>query len=248
MKNLQKILKTKNEDYKSLLGEIENSFEIENFFCPRDNKVSRASGFLGEKTKLVTGYADFVLDDESAYELLFDNVKASENLMQKNGKYNAENLCKLVQKTVFDYYGTGRPNDIYRTFVYRNAYNKETDVSVKSFCGTGNSMCLERASLAHNYFLLLGVQDTLVSSDIIINGEKDLHTFNVVEIDGKKYIFDLVCSKILNEKMPNPIMKNLSEDKKYKGESISFISQSGKNNTISYLGDFMENEQNLEMN
>ena len=245
MSNLQKILNCDEKNYDKLFDSLTKNLEKAQYFCPTNGKVQKTEKFLSEKTKLVTGYADLVLNDKNAYKILFDNVKTS-GILKNSDAFSAEKLFKLVQNSVFDYFGSGRPNDELRTQIYRNAYLKEQDVSIKNFQNSGNSMCLERASLAHNFLLLLGVKDELVSSDINLNGQKDLHTFNIATLGEKRYIFDLVCSKVTDLPMPSPIMQKFDDAKNYNGEKITFKTQSGKTNTISY--DAVAFEKNMEQN
>lgn len=243
MNNLKKILETKEENYGDLLRELISKMEIEQYFCPTTKKMKSTNKFLSKKTKLVTGYADFVLDDENAYFLLFKKIKENGFLLN-NKNFSDEQICKFVQNSVFDYFGIGTPSDEQRTRIYRDAFQKEKDVSIKDFRESGNSMCLERASLSHNYFLLMGFNAELVAENVLLNSQRDLHTFNVVSLNDGKYIFDLVASKIKDAQMPSPIMTNLSNG--YLGENISFTSQSGKINFINYpIENFIENTPNL---
>ena len=232
MSNIQKILNTKPSDYPRLVKALSGELESEKYFCPREHNVTESAKFFGKESRLVAGYSNLVLDDDFAYAVLFDKLKDEQMNICRNNKIDDKAVCKLVQEAVFEYFGTGRPDDLGRTYLYNAAYQDGRIVSIREFCGNGKAMCLERASLAQNYFKLLGYDSKLMGGDISLNGSVDLHTYNVVSLSDGDYVFDLVCSKIVDGPMPSPLMTRLGSGEYY--DKVTFVSQSGRTNTIEY--------------
>ena len=205
--------------------------------------------FFGEKSKIVSGYAPLVLDDNEAYMVLYNTLKENAKDYDLNDENNIDKfVCNSVQKAVFKYFGNDSPNDIKRLMLYRNAYEKDEILSISKFKGTNLSMCSERSALAHNFFKLLGYNSSYLSGIIFLNGAKDLHSFNAVQLNSGYVIYDLICTPIksLEENLPNPIMYKVNESVgktiiENNGEinnldlnQINFTTQTGKIFTISY--------------
>ncbi len=218
------------------------------YFYPNasSNKSIKTTKFLGPNTLIATGYSHLVLDDLSAYDLLYDN------LTKLPEKYSAYDLIKCVQKSVFDYFGYDKPNEYERLKTYKLNYDKDIHTSIINFKNTGNSWCLERASLCHNYLKLLGLNSALISSNIELNGNKQLHAYNTLEINGFKYLLDLLNTPSSPENIPRPIFEKISDDIDLFNEqhsidfgnnySFSFVSKSGKHYHINYLNSSENND------
>lgn len=216
----------------------ENSAE---YFYPNasSNKLIKTTKFLGPNSLIATGYSHLVLDDLSAYDLFYDN------LVQLPEKYSAYDLIRCVQKSVFDYFGYDKPNEAERLLTYKINYDKNIHTSIINFKNTGNSWCLERATLCHNYLKLLGLNSALISSNIELNGNKQLHAYNTLEINGFKYLLDLLNTPASSENIPRPIFERISNNIELFNDhnsidfgqnySFSFVSKSGKLYHINYL-------------
>lgn len=253
MVKIEEILKLNKKDYKKFIEENIYSFEGLKYFCPQReyNGLIKTKDFLSFNSMIVTGWANFVLDDESCYFILLDNVK--EMLDKKhfsNSKQKLENISKCIQKSVFDYYGYGKPNDYKRMLIYKDAYDRGFDVSMKTFKNSGNSWCTERASLVHNFFKFLGIESVLASSNIEILGGKDLHVYNFIRFDGKCYLFDLLNTPhMLDKPLPQIVLQEIDKEieetifndkdriDNYKKIEVSTISQSGRKYSITYGND-----------
>ncbi len=228
---INEVLKADKSGYKALLSMLEGSLDKEQYFCPTDGKVTKAKGFFDKDSRLITGYAPLVLDDDEAYFMLFEALKGkTEALNRVNPSERDIIVAKTIQEVVFGYYGVGRPDDFGRTMLYRQADAQDRQVSMKEFKDSRRAMCLERASLAHNCFLLLGYDSTIVASDTYLNGEKNLHSYGIVTLGEEEYVYDLVCSKVLEGDMPSPIIAKVEDGL----ENITFTSQRGRENTITY--------------
>lgn len=231
----------KNDDI--FYNELKNLLNKDNsldYFCPNENDlVNKTTKFIGIKSIVVTGYSPLVLDDISAYDLFYNNLTK----LPRN--YCTYDLIKCVQKSVFDYFGYDKPNEIARLNTYRFNYEKDIHTSISNFKNTGNSWCLERATLCHNFLKLLGLNSVLISSNIELNGNKQLHAFNAVEINGNKYLLDLLNTPSSPDKIPEPIFERLPKDiNLFNDDNIlnlnenlqyNFVSRSGKLYHIEYL-------------
>ena len=247
---IKQIVKLNSKDYLEFLNKRIKSFTKVEYFKPscNEHKTVVTTKFFGKDSKIVSGYAPLVLDDDSAYFLLFDKIKQLSSNYNLDNPLDVDKLSVLaVQTSVFEYFGNGAPNDVVRTLLYRNSFMKDEDLSISKFKGSNQSMCTERSALAQNYFKLLGYDCSYLSGIVFLNGQKDLHAFNVVRFSDATKIFDLVCTPInsTTKNLPSPIMCNLNYDLSLKaltdGEMdnldvpyINFQSQSGKYHCISY--------------
>lgn len=247
--NVKEILKFSSDEFREYLKNKIDKLSKVDFFVPstNDNKIKATNLFFGKDSKIVSGYAPLVLDDDEAYFVLFNKLK------QNSTKYDLEKevdklVCESVQQAVFSYYGNNSPNDVIRTMMYKNAFIKDEDLSISNFKGTSMSMCTERSALAHNFFKILGYNSCYISGIIFLNGQRSLHSYNAVELKSGYKIYDLVCTPInsLEHNLPNPIMYDLGENEAGKLlsttaeidnlnlPSIEFKSQTGKIYSICY--------------
>ena len=72
---------------------------------------------------------------------------------------------------------------------------------VSDLKGKNAAMCVERAMVAQNLLRLFGINSHYKSSGITKNGNKEVHSYNVVEHDGKCYIFDATMPTLTNEEV-----------------------------------------------
>ncbi len=236
MKRIWDIISLDRQDYDEAIERFLAQMKTDAYFCPMENQTHITSNFLGKSTKIMAGYTYLLIDDDDVYKILFDEIKKHTNrLIKPDGKIDDVVVCKIVQAAVFNYLGFGRPMDEKRTYVYCSAARNNQEVSIKKFRKNGLSMCLERATLAHNFFKLLGYDSNLIASEIRLNGYQGLHTYNIVTINGEKYFFDLICSKINEGKMPNPLIARLKDVQQMQGDTIEFTTQSGKLQHINYM-------------
>lgn len=251
MKNIVKeILKfNRNKFFIYLKSKIDLMGKVDHFL-PSDNehKSKSTNLFFGSNSKILSGYSPLVLDDIEAYFVLFETLKQNSSNFNLNNENEIDNfVCDSIQKAVFRYFGNGVPNDVVRTMLYKTAHEKDEDLPISKFKGTNMSMCTERSALAHNFFKILGYNSSYVSGMVFLNGQKDLHSYNAVQLSSGYKIFDLVCTptKSIEHNLPNPIMCNLDVNMGKmmlnNGEidnldlpQTNFKSQSGKDYFISY--------------
>lgn len=184
-----------------------------------------------------------MIDDFNVYLSFF------ENLQKVKSEKDIDGILKTIQKTIFDYYGYGVPNEAKRILLYKLFNEKEENVSIKNFYQSGNAWCLENASLCQNLLKILGLKSCLCACNININGKIELHAFNIVEIKNKKYIFDLFNTSSSKDVLPPYILNEIDVDDIIFDESAKindihpqdclFNSQNGKSYFITY---FLKNQ------
>lgn len=234
-------------EFAERLKELQKSENSVNFFCPKgDGSLVKTNKFLNSNSLVVTGFTPLVLDDLSAYNILFNN------LSKLPIKFTQFDLIRCVQKSVFDYFGYSKPNEINRIQTYKNCFEKDINVSISLFKGTGNSWCLERATLCHNFLKLLGIDSVLISGDIELNGNRQSHCYNTYKINNCTYLLDLLNTPSSKDNIPAPICVQLyNENKLFDNKvetelnqvySCNFVSKSGRLYHIDYLNGQEENE------
>lgn len=134
----------------------------------------------------------FVVDDESFYETLDDNLKIIEGKFS-NTKTRREILAMSVQSVLFDYFGIfgdgKRRIEIYESL---DDWNDEL-LSIKRFHKEKNTAeCLERSAVTQNLNAFLGVDSFMLagSCDIAEHRKGESHAFNIIKDDDGYAIFD----------------------------------------------------------
>ena len=218
------------------------NMKIAEYYTPKDNDTVVCVDFLDKHSLVFAGYTFFVLDDEHAYTDIIDKIQND----KKQKHLTINDVCKIVQNYVLDYFGVGtiNPNAYIQNYKLANEGNKY--VTLSSLKNTRISQCIERSTFAHDIFKLLNINCALVSSNINFDGQEELHSFNVLNIKDEYYIFDLICSKVTNDKqLPSPIMcklpkevgKQIFEQKllqDFKTQNVEFTTQSGYKHKIRY--------------
>lgn len=151
--------------------------------------------------------ADLMVDETpEAYKILIEKVKNEPNI-------NFENLMKIVYDTTVEYFGTTE-NAIEARQVYyeeHDVYSEEEKGRISDFKGKNMAACMERAALAQNLMKFLGIDSTLKVSQINVDGKDDIHAFNLVEADGKYYIFDATIPVVNENRGVTPIITEIPE-------------------------------------
>lgn len=216
-------------------------FKVAKFYTPQDNKTTICLDFLEKNSLVFAGYTYFVLDDYKAYHDIISKIQQ----IKKQNKLTVNDICKVVQNYVLDYFGIGSVDPIAYIQKYKLEQDRGENVTLSSLKNTRISQCLERSTFAHNIFKLLNFDCALVASNINFDGIEELHSFNVLKINEDYYVFDLICSKIYDSDMPTPIMcklpKNIGEQifkqkliNNFKTKDIEFVTQSGYKHKICY--------------
>ena len=180
--------------------------EHDDFYTYDTNGILKTDKFLSKEDEIKSSLPSLVLDDIVAYRYLINNVR---NMLQPNS--DLQTVLKCVQKSVFDYYGIGIPNEIERIMTYK-LKNKAEKLSVSEFRNSGNAWCTERAALAHNFMKFLGYEDVIVSKKVRINNIETLHVFNFVKENGKTYLYDFINTPTMKDvPLPEISFKEIDE-------------------------------------
>lgn len=252
MQNLavNKILSMQNKDYVCFVDSQAHLFGCVDSFCPNQtkNRCQKTNKFFFKNSKFITGYAPIVFDDYAPYNIFFDNIKKYVCAQDINNKSKLlKKLLNIVQLSVFEYYGIGKPDEEKFLHLLKTYGDKNQDLSIAKLKQTNNSFCIERACLAHNFFKLIGINAQAVSQNVYVNEEKSLHMFNVVQIDDNYFVYDLINTYYTQSKpKPQFVFKQL-DDKQGKMifddneqanavvlQNVSIKSQSGKDYVIDY--------------
>ena len=245
---------------KEFLNKIKNTQsnqKVANFFIYQPQNTTVCNNFVGKHSQIVTGYSNIIVDDDSIYDNLFDNIQYFQNKYHRD----ANIISFAIQKTVLDYYGIGRPSEEFEKILFlKTQYDKGQNTSIKQLKGKRWATCMERSGLAYNLFRSLGYHCALIATDISLVNENCGHTFIVVELDNDYYIYDLICSKIYDKDMPSPLLCKLNKEigksiingvipSNFDLKNINFKTQSNTEKTITYhfyktKNNEVENERN----
>ncbi len=190
--------------------ERRNEISFFSIGCSRINgrgESSEVIGYIPSKTnikKTAVDMSSFRLDDKDAYKslIVFLTKKIDPNYIINNGKLCNDNVMRLVQAVLIDYFGMhGNDND--RNMLYESKADIDQDdnsFSVKEFKRNNTAMCVERAALAQNLLAFLGYNPMMVYGYISNeNGDKNVgHAYNIIIRNGKAIIADF----------SNPIFKD----------------------------------------
>ena len=189
--------------------ERRNEISFFSIGCSRINgrgESSEVIGYIPSKTnikKTAVDMSSFRLDDKDAYKSLifFLTKRIDPNYIINNGKLCNNNVMRLVQAVLIDYFGLFA-NDNNRNMLYESKADIDQDdnsFSVKEFKRNETAMCVERAALAQNLLAFLGYNPMMVYGYISSeNGDKNVgHAYNIIIRNGKAIIADF----------SNPIIK-----------------------------------------
>jgi hypothetical protein len=98
---------------------------------------------------------------------------------------------------------------------------------VSNLKGMNAAMCVERAMVAQNLLRLLGIKSFYKCSGILKNDKKEVHSYNLVEFDGKYYVFDATMPTLKDEEIsplvaeiPQEVFEELIKSRTREGMSI----------------------------
>ena len=180
------------EKVKILIQTLEKNNENNSFF-KLDEEINISLGLQS------TAGAKIRIDDVNIYKRFFDIYS---DLKQKNPAYTESRLhMEAVRGTINSYFGEFDGNIELRnkiTAVEQDAEKLiENDMqieatSIENFKGKNCAMCVERASVAHNLWLLGGYESYFVdTASIEFEGLPDeAHAYCIVNYNGTFKLFD----------------------------------------------------------
>ena len=172
----------------------------------------------------------FKLDDTQLYYSYFETLKKFKEKFpnEPDGRI----VFFAIRATIDTYFGGTYSNRDLRMSLTEIDITDEGAIipSISLQKGKSCSLCVERASVAHNLWLLAGEQSHYVNSldckfeDTKNEYSNDGHAFCIVEIDGVYKLFDPTM-QIYKKLEDNPI------DKMLKGEPFKVSSKDGREYT-----------------
>lgn len=216
-------------------------------FCS-NKTANKTTKFFSENYLILTSHTPLVLDDDSIYSNFY------KILQELQDNYTLSDLATCVQRTIFGYFGSGMTQDDFRNYIYLNNWRNDKNTSIKDFKCLGISQCLERASVAHNLFKLLGLKSALISSDVYINNKQSLHCYNIIEYENQTYLVDFNRTSLNPAILPQPIIEKLDinslsnspfDDNKTftitKPIVVSYVTKNNKSYTVEYIDNTLSN-------
>lgn len=172
------------------------------------NLSSFNGSFSNEIIGIQSGFFDIVGTKignvEDAYVLLKSKINNIE-------KVDFCELSRLILETVDEYFG-GISNVKKRGSYYKSLGDEDYGSNkISNLKGTGAAMCVERAALAQNLLNSMGIESFYKSSSIIKNGNREVHSYNLVKNDSDYYVFDTSIPNLINGKA-NPLIAKIPED------------------------------------
>ncbi len=204
------------------------------------------NGFLGKTDKVDCGDSrGFLLDDKYLYYLFFDNLKTLNN-QNKDGKFSdGAVINSAIKATITSYAGGDKVNRELRLELTSPTIidDKLIVPSIKKQKGKNCFYCSERASIAHNFWLLTGTSSYFCWTDTDnFVGDKqsknDAHHFTIVKHDGKFKLYDLALNNFC-------LLEDDVIDKLLSGQGLIV----GPGKTVANPGVYAQNlESKLEKN
>lgn len=114
--------------------------------------------------------------------------------------HNVEDYSECVQRTINRYFGDFSKVKTRLSYYPCEDDNKEIG-KVSDLAHKNAAMCVERAMVAQNLLMEIGIKSTFKMSGVIINGNVDAHAYNIISHDGKYYIFDVTIPTIRNDRL-----------------------------------------------
>ena len=179
--------KERNSLVDKLVSQLEKNSEKNSFFI-REEVINETIGGLGSQLG-----GKFKLDDAEPYHIFFKYLHDYTKMYPD--KSRAAIVKKSAIKTNDDYFG-----------LFNGDYNKNKELvrwtmdqdgneivpSIRGFKNQKCALCIERATLAHNLFLLAGYESGCVrSGDIRLAGSGDAaHAYCIVRLEKNQTLFD----------------------------------------------------------
>jgi len=171
---------------------------------------STFSGVFNDEQVLIGSGLDFipcVIGDISDIYFLFGG-----NVAERQPQ-SFEDYCVCIMKTIQDYFGdysnVDERMDNYPDLDY--IADGQPIGKVSNLCGKNSAMCVERAMVAQNLLKLLGINSHYKCSGIVKNDKKEVHSYNLIEHQGKYYIFDATMPTLINEEI-SPLVAEVPKE------------------------------------
>lgn len=165
--------------------------------------------FQDEQVLIGSGldYIPCVIGDISSIYIMF-----GKNVAERQ-PHTFEDYCICMMKTIQEYFGD------YSNIEERMNNYPDIDLieeglpmgKVSDLKGKNAAMCVERAMVAQNLLRLLGINSYYKCSGIMKNGKKEVHAYNLVEFQGKYYVFDATMPTVKDEEI-SPVVAEIPQE------------------------------------
>lgn len=164
--------------------------------------------FSDEQIGIESGIGDVINakigDIKNAYKLLKAKIDGNRNA-------DVYELSRLVLETVDEFFGGHDNIDDRINYYYPDDFEESKDNRISALEGSGAAMCVERSALAQNLLKSLGINSFFKTSGILKNGNKEVHSYNLVELRGKYYIFDSSIPTLINNRH-DPLIAEIDKE------------------------------------
>ena len=127
---------------------------------------------------------------------------------------NIVDYSECVQRTIMRYFGDY--SHVKRRLSYfptdKEIEQNEKEIGLVSNLAHKNAaLSIERAMTAQNLLMEIGIKSVFKVSGVIINDKPDIHAYNLLNHDGKYYLFDVTIPTVNNDKL-SPLICELPKD------------------------------------
>jgi len=163
--------------------------------------------FSDESIGIESGIGDIVNakigNIKDAYELLKLKISSIDN--------NIYLLSAAVLETVDEFFGGFANIDSRMNYYYPEDFDESKNNAISNLKGAGAAMCVERAALSQNLLTSIRINSFFKTSGIIKNENKEVHSYNLLEYQGKYYIFDSSMPNLINDQV-NPLIAEINKE------------------------------------
>lgn len=150
-------------------------------------------------------------DEKDIYNLLAHELSKLKN------PTSTQEVLQAVSESVFAYIGGVKVvgDDFSRLSLLKPSSELDDDEhnKISAFKGTQKAWCVERSCMAHQLFKFLGIDSKIIMATISNNGERQIHSFNLLKINNKTILFDCsVMNPPLNNEKYNAVALTLPSD------------------------------------
>ena len=189
-----------------------NKIRIGKTVLKLNKRISSSFGQVFDNDVQVIVNDGFYEDDQLAtignidelYEILNNKINENDDFATK---------MKIIYDMVTEYFGSFE-NSRDRLKYYKSedeSFYSDEKNKVSDLKGKNSAMCVERAMVSQNLLKSLGINSFYKTSIIINNGRPVGHAFNLIEYNGKFYIFDATIPMHINNRI-TPIITEIPKE------------------------------------
>lgn len=141
---------------------------------------------------------------KDAYELLKLKIGNIDNI-------DIYAMSSAVLETVNEFFGGFSNIESRMNYYYSVDFVESENNKISNLQGTGAAMCVERAALSQNLLISLGINSFFKTSGILKNNNREVHSYNLIEYQGKYYIFDASMPNLI-KKQVNPLIAEIDKE------------------------------------